>query len=103
MGLYRIIKHEGGGIDEALYRRVLADEGYSVFCWTDVPGSQYPDHQHSNDQTHWILSGNLELTVEGHGAFLLEPGDRDIMPAGTVHSARVIGAKPVSYLIGEKR
>jgi hypothetical protein len=44
----------------------------------------------------------LELQVEGVGAVTLNPGDRDFMPAGTYHSARVIGNQPVVYLIGEK-
>jgi quercetin dioxygenase-like cupin family protein len=102
VGTYQIVKHRHGRIDEALFRRILADEGYSVFCWTDAPGSYYSDHDHANDQSHWILSGSLELTVEGHGKFVLEAGDRDLMPAGTVHSARVKGNEPVVYLIGEK-
>ena len=29
-------------------------------------------------------------------------GDRDFMPAGTYHSARVAGDEPVMYLVGEK-
>lgn len=103
MRAYKVIRSNGGFIDEGLYRRRLEEEGYSVFCWTDAPGSYYSDHQHANDQSHWILSGSLELTVGGYGTFVLGPGDRDIMPACTVHSARVIGNEPVVYLIGEKR
>lgn len=103
MEQYRVIKYDGITIDESNCGRVLADEGYSSFRWSDAPGAVYPDHQHSTDQSHWILSGRLELTVEGYGAFVLEAGDRDIMPAGTIHSARVVGDEPVVYLIGEKR
>jgi quercetin dioxygenase-like cupin family protein len=50
-----------------------------------------------------VISGTLELTVEKFGTFILEKGDRDLMPAGTYHSARVIGDEPVIYLIGEKK
>lgn len=103
MGQYLIIKYKGGDIDESNYSRVLADEGYSSFRWADAPGVVYPDHSHSNDQSHWILSGRLQLTVKEYGTCLLEAGDRDIMPAGTIHSARVVGDEPVIYLIGEKR
>lgn len=86
---------------EQLWAALEAD-GYSVFQWTDRPGTTYPEHSHAEDQSHCIVSGRLELSVEGFGAEVLGPGDRDHMPAGTVHSARVVGNDPVVYLIGRK-
>jgi mannose-6-phosphate isomerase-like protein (cupin superfamily) len=83
-------------------QRTLTEEGYGVFQWSDQPGVTYGPHHHGEDQSHWIISGSLELTVEGAGVFVLEPGDRDFMPAGTEHKARVIGEEPVLYLIGAK-
>ena len=77
-------------------------EGYRVFQWSDGVGRTYGDHSHGEDQSHWIISGSLELTVEGFGKVVLEPGDRDFMPANTIHSARVIGDEPVVYLIGAR-
>jgi quercetin dioxygenase-like cupin family protein len=83
-------------------RLALGREGYSVFQWTDRPGAVYGPHDHDDDQSHWIISGRLELIVEGVGTVVLETGDRDLMPAGTEHSARVLGDVPVVYLIGSK-
>ena len=83
-------------------RARLESEGYSVFEWSDSPGSVYPLHEHSTDQSHWIISGELELVVEGVGDVVLSAGTRDSMPAGTRHSARVLGSEPVKYLIGER-
>ena len=82
---------------------IMRAEGYSVFKWSDGPGAAYADHQHGEDQSHWIISGTMELTVQVEGLIQLGPGDRDFMPAGTMHSARVKGNKPVVYLIGAKR
>lgn len=84
-----------------LSRRMIAD-GYRVSTWIDHAGATYPQHEHGTDQSHWIISGTLELDVEVRGVVALRAGDRDFMPAGTVHSARVIGDEPVFYLIGEK-
>ena len=81
----------------------MENEGYSVFEWSDLPGSVYGEHKHGEDQSHWIISGVLELTVEDHGKVILEQGDRDFMLANTVHSAKVLGDEPVVYLIGAKR
>lgn len=86
----------------AQLREILTLEGYSVFQWSDPPETVYGPHFHNEDQSHWIVSGSMELTVQGAGVFVLEPGDRDFMPAGTYHSARVLGEEPVLYLIGSK-
>jgi quercetin dioxygenase-like cupin family protein len=88
--------------DPQQLRRILTDEGYGVFQWSDEPGTTYGLHRHSTHQSHWIISGVLELKVDGVGTVTLNPGDRDIMPANTKHSARVVSDEPVVYLIGEK-
>ncbi len=100
---YRVEKWQGKTAPEAAdLRKIMAAEGYSVFEWTDPPGAVYSEHEHGEDQSHWIVSGALEITVKGFGRVVLESGDRDIMPAGTVHSARVVGERPVFYLIGKR-
>ena len=80
----------------------LEAEGYSVFEWSDAPGTHYGVHRHEEDQSHWIISGELELRVQGE-TYTLRAGDRDFLPANTVHSAFVPGQEPVLYLIGAKR
>jgi len=87
----------------AMLRHSMTADGYQVFQWCDEPGTEYGNHMHSEDQSHWIISGSLELTVERSGVYLLEAGDRDFMPAGTYHSARVVSNEPVMYLVGAKR
>ena len=97
------VEHWGGEgpPNPAELRQLLQDEGYSVFEWTDAPGTKYGPHSHPEDQSHWILSGELELRV-GHETYTLRAGDRDYLPANTMHSAFVPGAEPVTYLIGAK-
>lgn len=84
-------------------RAKMEADGYSVFEWSDRPGITYGMHEHNDDQSHGIVSGRLELTIENEGTFVLTPGDRDFMPAGTRHAARVTGDEPVVYLIGAKK
>ena len=101
---YRGVKwQEAFSPNPAMLRHTLIVEGYDVFQWADQPGIEYGSHKHHEEQSHWILSGSLELTVQGVGVFVLETGDRDFMPAGTYHTARVLGEEPVHYLIGAKR
>lgn len=86
----------------ATLRERLESGGYSVFEWSDAPRTVYGQHSHGEDQSHWVISGRLELTV-GNETYTLEAGDRDFLPANTVHSAFVPGDRPVHYLIGSKR
>ena len=79
----------------------LRNEGYSVFQWSDAPGAKYGPHAHAKDQSHWIISGELELRV-GHESYSLRPGDRDYLPANTIYSAFVPEDEAVTYLIGAK-
>jgi quercetin dioxygenase-like cupin family protein len=87
--------------DPLKLRQQLQLEGYSVFQWTDAPGTRYGPHAHPEDQSHWILSGELELRV-GHETYRLRSGDRDYLPANTIHSASVPEDGSVTYLIGAK-
>lgn len=103
-GKYTIEKWSGAGAPDAARLRIkMESEGYDVFEWSDRPGTNYAVHAHGEDQSHSVISGRLELTIENGGTFILEAGDRDLMPAGTRHSARVIGDEPVFYLIGTKK
>ena len=86
---------------EPTLRAELEAEGYSVYAWTDGPGATYPPHTHGDDQSHWVVRGAIALTVGGE-EYVLQAGDRDWLPAGTVHSARVVGQEPVTYLVGSK-
>ncbi len=100
---YRIQRWSGqNDPDASEMLRQMSGEGYNVHLWTDRPGAVYGRHSHEGDQSHWVVSGSIELEVDGIGTSILGPGDRDFMPRGTYHSARVVGDEPVSYLIGEK-
>lgn len=100
---YRIERwNEPYSPDAASLRSRLVADGYSVVQWTDRPGTEYGPHSHANEQSHWVVSGEIELEITGVGKVVLAPGDRDLMPPGTEHAARVIGDVPVVYLIGER-
>ena len=101
---YRVERWTGDSLPNVSeLKRTMEAEGFDVFQCSDPPGATYSRHLHSEDQSHWIVSGSLELNVAGHGTLRLSPGDRDFMPANTEHSAAVAGDEPVEYLIGSKR
>lgn len=85
----------------AMLRLKLEREGYRVFQWGDSPGAVFPPHKHTAEKSHWVVSGALELTINGE-VYVLEAGDRDFIEAETYYSMRVVSEESVIYLVGEK-
>lgn len=81
-------------------REELERKGYRCFDWSDSPGTVYPPHTHPHDEVLHIQSGRMEMEVAGETR-VLQAGDWLELPKDTVHSARVLGDKPVRYLIGQ--
>jgi mannose-6-phosphate isomerase-like protein (cupin superfamily) len=88
-------------MDEKKLATGLNEEGFRhTYVWQDGPNAFYPDHKHSSETAHIILSGEMTLTLNGK-AKTYHPGDRCDVPAGAVHSARM-GPLGCHYLIGER-
>ena len=52
-------------------------------------GSTLPKHTHPHEQTGYLVSGRLRLTV-GKQTVDLHPGDSWSIPAGVPHGARIL-------------
>ncbi len=80
-------------------RAALAAGGLAVFAWSDGPRKTYAPHSHDHDETIVLVGGEMTFTIERRDFTLAHPGDRLLLPAGTVHGART-GAGGADYLIG---
>jgi len=58
------------------------------------PGTYFPAHTHTIDKKDGVFSGRFLLKMLGK-EHVLGPGDFIEVPAGTVHSAEVLGDEPV--------
>lgn len=86
--------------ESTLHERLERD-GFDAFCWTDAPGSTYAAHSHDHDESLWVVTGEITFGV-GDRELRLCAGDRLMLPAGTVHTARA-GDAGATYLIGQRR
>jgi quercetin dioxygenase-like cupin family protein len=50
-------------------------------------GADLPAHQHPHEQTGYLVSGRIDLTIDGVG-HAVRPGDSWCIPGGTTHSAK---------------
>lgn len=90
-----------GELNESNMRKKLEQEGFSVITYTYSPGTYFPEHSHSVDKKDTVLSGKFRMTALG-SEFVLGPGDMLLVPAGTIHTAEVIGQESVVSLDATK-
>jgi mannose-6-phosphate isomerase-like protein (cupin superfamily) len=94
--------HAGdGALTERRMMKLMEFEGYDVSVYTYRPGTAFAEHVHEKDKCDGVLEGILRVTVK-ETLFELRPGDRLYLPAGTPHSAEVLGPRTVVSLDGTR-
>jgi len=99
--LERIPWSERTAPTEAALRARLEADGFETFSWRDPPEADYTPHSHDHDESLWVVEGEITFGTAG-AEYRLGPGDRLMLPAGTVHTAHA-GGRGALYLIGERR
>lgn len=82
---------------EEFLRASLEARGYRVSRYTYPPGTRFAEHTHAAAKIDAVLSGRFRMTVDGEEV-VLGPGDAVAVPAGTPHTAEVVGDEPVVSL-----
>lgn len=100
MKLERIPWPEASAPREPVLKQRLEADGFEAFVWTDAPGADYQPHAHDHDESLWVIDGEIVFGAGG-AEYRLGPGDRLMLPKGTVHTAR--SAQGATYLIGQRR
>ena len=62
---------------------------FTVGYVTIEKGAIMPFHSHIHEQTTQVVSGQLEMTIDGKTE-ILEPGTIAVIPSNALHSARAI-------------
>jgi transcriptional regulator with XRE-family HTH domain len=64
-----------------------------------MPGESNPEFEALDcDVAGVLLSGTLELEIEGEAKHILCPGDSFYVPAGTLHRGRCLGSEPAHLI-----
>lgn len=90
-----------GPLSEKRLILILEQEGYEVGVFTYREGTSFPEHEHPRDKCDAVLEGFFRIQAGGE-VFELKPGDRLYIPAGTRHSAEVVGRRTVLSLDGTR-
>jgi quercetin dioxygenase-like cupin family protein len=84
------------GADHTVAAAAFAAEGLVPQSWANAPGVRYEEHRHAHHKVLLCVAGSITFHTE-HRDFVLGPGDRLDLPAGTAHAATV-GADGVTCM-----
>ncbi|HEY7199591.1 MAG TPA: cupin domain-containing protein [Candidatus Dormibacteraeota bacterium] len=82
--------------DELMAR--LRAEADGCYAWSNGPGDRYAEHTHPYEKVLYCVAGSITFTLPDR-ELRLGPGDRMVLPAGTVHGA-VVGPNGCSCIEG---
>ena len=76
--------------------------GFSCGMWIDHAGREWSCHPHETDELFMMMSGELELEMEGQS---IQPsvGEEIRIPAGVPHIIRNVRGKTARWLYGQRR
>ena len=89
-------------IDRSTVAKNWHARGFSCGLWIDHAGREWSCHPHETDELFMIMSGELELEMEGTSS---QPsvGEEIRIPAGMHHTIRNIGGKTARWLYGQRQ
>jgi quercetin dioxygenase-like cupin family protein len=80
----------------------LRSEASGCYSWSNGPGDRYAPHSHAYEKVLYCVDGSITFALEHEGKQLeLKPGDRMVVPAGTVHSA-IVGPSGCTCIEGHR-
>jgi quercetin dioxygenase-like cupin family protein len=79
----------------------LRQEADSCYSWSNDPGDVYADHSHGYEKVLYCVAGSITFKLPDR-VIGLGPGDRMVLPPGTVHGA-VVGPDGCSCIEGRGR
>ncbi|HKV87169.1 MAG TPA: cupin domain-containing protein [Candidatus Dormibacteraeota bacterium] len=80
----------------------LRGEASACYSWSNGPDDRYAPHSHGYEKVLYCVDGSITFVLEQESRSLqLKPGDRMVLPAGTVHSA-VVGPAGCTCIEGRR-
>ena len=81
----------------------LRTEAEGCYPWSNGPGDRYAAHSHNYEKVLYCVDGSITFVLENEDKQLeLKPGDRMVLPSGTVHSA-VVGPTGCTCIEGHRQ
>jgi len=80
----------------------LRAEASGCYSWSNGPGDRYAAHSHGYEKVLYCVAGSITFVIGSERRRLeLKPGDRMVLPSGTVHSA-IVGPQGCTCIEGQR-
>jgi quercetin dioxygenase-like cupin family protein len=79
----------------------LREEADGCYSWSNGPRDVYAEHSHGYEKVLYCTAGSITFKLRD-GEIRLAPGDRMVLPPGTLHSA-VVGPDGCTCIEGRGR
>jgi quercetin dioxygenase-like cupin family protein len=89
MQLYQINEIKPREVVPGFHGRFIHSANVTIAYWDIKAGHSVPVHQHVHEMIVNVMSGQLELTVDGETK-ILEPGMAVVIPSNIPHTAKGI-------------
>jgi mannose-6-phosphate isomerase-like protein (cupin superfamily) len=89
-------------MDQMTIRKDWETRGFSCDVWTDLPGQQWKNFVHDNDELMILQEGEIEVTFQGN-TIRPQVGEELFIPAGAMHTVRNVGRTHSRWLYGYRR
>jgi len=78
------------------------ERGFSCAMWTDLPGQQWKNFVHEDDELLMLQEGTIEVTFQG-STIRPQVGEEIYIPAGAMHTVRNVGNTHSRWLYGYRQ
>lgn len=78
------------------------ERGFSCNVWTDLPGQQWKNFVHEEDELLMLQEGVIEVTFQG-STIRPQVGEEIYIPAGAMHTVRNVGSTHSRWLYGYRQ
>src|SRR5690349_13473220 len=76
-------------LTDEMSRRMIVGKNQMLTIWNMKKGAHSSAHKHPEEQIFWVLSGIVEMEIEGKRR-RLQAGDSAVIPGNVQHEAWVI-------------
>jgi len=63
------------------------------------PGGVVPKHTHPGEEISYVMSGEIELNIDGQATKVVKVGEAFYAPDGVIHGGRNASSTPVKLLV----
>jgi len=85
----QVDRHAGATPEPKQIDAHIRTEARDVYGWSNGPGDRYEQHAHAYNKLLYCTHGSIDFVLGDGRTLTLRPGDRMVLPAGTLHAARV--------------